>query len=93
MGDLTITSLVLVVTRYCLGVTLATLSLAFLAGVQLVISDLSWLATTALVMSVTFILMLLILYILLWLPSSSRTPIVRWISYYPFLMSASLVES
>ena len=80
------------VAKPLLGVTIAALSVAFLAGVHLVISHLSWLATTILVMSMIFTLMLLLLYIHLWLPSSSRNILVRYISYYPFLIAASLVE-
>ncbi|KAK7243726.1 hypothetical protein RIF29_38536 [Crotalaria pallida] len=92
LGDLSLALLALKVARPLLGVTLATLSLAFLAGVHLVITDLNWLATISLVMGVFFILVLLLLYFLLWLPSSSSISIVRYISYYPFLFLASLVD-
>ncbi|QCD96151.1 26S proteasome non-ATPase regulatory subunit 10 [Vigna unguiculata] len=46
LGDVTLALFALQVARPLLGVTLAALSIAFLAGVHLVISDLSWLATT-----------------------------------------------
>ncbi|XP_027343872.1 protein ACCELERATED CELL DEATH 6-like [Abrus precatorius] len=92
LGDITLALLALKVARYLLGITLATLSLAFLAGVHLVISDLSWLATSSLVLGLVFIFFLLLLYILLWFPSSSSNPIVRRMSYYPFLLLALLVE-
>ncbi|RDX97916.1 Protein ACCELERATED CELL DEATH 6, partial [Mucuna pruriens] len=92
LGDITLALLALKVATPLLGVTLATLSGAFLAGVHLVISDLSWLATAFLVLCVIFILMLLLLYTILWFPSSSSNPVVRYISYYPFQFQAWLVE-
>ncbi|KAL9321969.1 hypothetical protein ACSQ67_010022 [Phaseolus vulgaris] len=46
LGDITLALLALKVAIPLLGVTLATLSVAFLVGVHLVISDLGWLATT-----------------------------------------------
>ncbi|XP_068499333.1 protein ACCELERATED CELL DEATH 6-like isoform X2 [Phaseolus vulgaris] len=49
LGDITLALLALKVAIPLLGITLATLSMAFLAGVHLVISDLSWLATTILI--------------------------------------------
>ncbi|XP_028798363.1 protein ACCELERATED CELL DEATH 6-like [Neltuma alba] len=75
-----------------LGISLTTLSLAFLAGVFLVVNKLSWLATTFLVLSVVLAFMVVFLYALLWLPSSSTIPFVRYISYYPFLLLAKIVE-
>ncbi|XP_028794138.1 protein ACCELERATED CELL DEATH 6-like [Neltuma alba] len=75
-----------------LGISLTTLSLAFLAGVYLVVNKLSWLATTFLVLSVVLAFMVVFLYALLWLPSSSTIPFVRYISYYPFLLLAKIVE-
>ncbi|RDX95979.1 Protein ACCELERATED CELL DEATH 6, partial [Mucuna pruriens] len=78
LGDITLALLALKVASPLLGVTLATLSGAFLAGVHLVISDLSWLATTFLVLCVISILMLLLLYTILWLPSSSSNP-MAWL--------------
>ncbi|XP_027348460.1 protein ACCELERATED CELL DEATH 6-like [Abrus precatorius] len=92
LGDITLALLALKVASTLLGITVATLCLAFLAAVHLVISDLSWLATSSLVLGLLFIFLLLLLYILLWFPSSSRNPVVRYISYYPFLLLASVVE-
>ncbi|KAK7324069.1 hypothetical protein VNO77_27588 [Canavalia gladiata] len=92
LGDITLALLALKVAMPLLGVTLATLSVAFLAGVHLVISDLSWLATTIMVICVIFILMLLLLYTLLFFPSSSSNLVIRYISYYPFLFLTWLVE-
>nr|KYP46233.1 Ankyrin repeat-containing protein At2g01680 family [Cajanus cajan] len=85
LGDITLAIYSLKVAMPVLGVTLTSLSVAFMAAVHLVISDLSWLATTIMVLCVIFILMLLFLYVILcWFPSESRNPIIRRISSYPF---------
>ncbi|TKY56994.1 Ankyrin repeat-containing protein [Spatholobus suberectus] len=76
-----------------LGVALISLSLAFMAGLYTVISKLSWLATTFLVISMIFIVVVFFLYILLFLPSTSTSKPLRYISYYPFIFLASLAES
>ncbi|ESW21158.1 hypothetical protein PHAVU_005G046800 [Phaseolus vulgaris] len=92
LQDITLALLALNVATPLLGVTLATLSVAFLAGVHLVISDLSWLATTVLILCVIFIFLLLLVYILLWLPSHSSNIIMRYISFYPFQFLTWLFE-
>nr|XP_007149158.1 hypothetical protein PHAVU_005G046300g [Phaseolus vulgaris]ESW21152.1 hypothetical protein PHAVU_005G046300g [Phaseolus vulgaris] len=92
LGDITLALLALKVAIPLLGVTLATLSVAFLAGVHLVISDLSWLATTILILCVIFILLLLLLYTLLWFPIESSNIIMRNISFYPFQFLTWLFE-
>ncbi|KOM42765.1 hypothetical protein LR48_Vigan05g036900 [Vigna angularis] len=92
LGDITLAIFALEVAAPVLGVTLATLSVAFLAGVHLAISNLSWLATTIMILSVIFILLLLLLYILLCLPSASSNRIMRWISYFPFKILTWLFE-
>ncbi|WVZ01479.1 hypothetical protein V8G54_027548 [Vigna mungo] len=92
LGDITLALFALNVATPLLGVTLATLAVAFLAGVHLVISDLNWLATTIMILCVIFILLLLLLYILLSLPSPSSNLIMRWISYFPFKILTCLFE-
>ncbi|XP_047181205.1 ankyrin-1-like [Vigna umbellata] len=92
LGDVTLALFALKVARPLLGITLATLSVAFLAGVHLVISDLSWLATTLLILCVVFIILLLLLYTLLWFPSESSNLIMRYISFYPFQFLTWLTE-
>ncbi|QCD96154.1 transient receptor potential cation channel subfamily A member 1 [Vigna unguiculata] len=92
LGDVTLALFALKVARPILGVTLATLSIAFLAGVHLVISDLNWLATTVLILCVIFILLLLLLYTLLWFPSKSSNLMMRYISFYPFQFLTWLLE-
>ncbi|CAL5190284.1 unnamed protein product [Lathyrus oleraceus] len=76
-----------------LGIALISLSLAFMAGLYTVISNLSWLANVFLVMTVIFIMVVVFLYILLFLPSSSTIKPLRYISHYPFLFLASRTES
>ncbi|XP_022635980.1 protein ACCELERATED CELL DEATH 6 [Vigna radiata var. radiata] len=92
LGDVTLALFALKVARPLLGITLATLSVAFLAGVHLVISDLSLLATTVLILCVVFIILLLLLYTLLWFPSESSNLIMRYISFYPFQFLTWLTE-
>ena len=69
-----------------LGVALATMSLAFLTGIYLVVSELNWLANAILIMGSVFLVALLSLYFLLWFPMSSSYQIMRYISYYPFCL-------
>ncbi|XP_047181206.1 calsequestrin-2-like [Vigna umbellata] len=92
LGDVTLALFALKVARPLLGITLATLSVAFLAGVHLAISDLSWLTTTVLILCVVFIILLLLLYTLLWFPSESSNVIMRYISFYPFQFLTWLTE-
>ncbi|TKY49458.1 Ankyrin repeat-containing protein [Spatholobus suberectus] len=92
LGDITLALFALKMARPLLGVTLATLSVAFLAGVYLVISYLNWMASVFLVLCVIFILMLLLLYTILWFPSSSSNLVIRYISYYPFQFLTWLAE-
>ncbi|KAF7823001.1 protein ACCELERATED CELL DEATH 6-like [Senna tora] len=93
LGDLHLTLLALKYALPLLGITLCSLSLAFLAAVYLVVSKLSWLASTFLLVGVLLILMLLLLYVLLCLSSSSTFPILRWISYYYFLVLLKLADA
>ncbi|KOM42755.1 hypothetical protein LR48_Vigan05g035900 [Vigna angularis] len=92
LGDVTLALFALKVARPLLGITLATLSVAFLAGVHLAISDLSWLTTTVRILCVVFIILLLLLYTLLWFPSESSNVIMRYISFYPFQFLTWLTE-
>jgi len=76
-----------------LGIALISLSLAFMAGLYTVISELSWLANVFLVMALIFVLVVILLYMLLFLPSSSTSKPLRYISHYPYLFLASRTES
>ncbi|XP_058744958.1 ankyrin repeat-containing protein ITN1-like [Vicia villosa] len=75
-----------------LGIALISLTLAFMAGLYTVISQLSWLANLFLVMAVIFVVLVILLYIVLFLPSASTRKSMRYISYYPFLFLAWLAE-
>lgn len=69
-----------------LGVSLATMSLAFMAGVSLVVSNLNWLSNTVLITGFLFLIILVILFFPLCSPTSSRNCILRRISLISFHM-------
>jgi hypothetical protein len=76
-----------------LGIALVSLSLAFMAGLYTVISELTWLANVFLVVASILAVVVFLLYIVLFVPSSSTKKSFRLISYYPFLFLAYLAES
>ncbi|KAK2377369.1 ankyrin repeat family protein [Trifolium repens] len=80
------------IVMYLLGIALISLSLAFMAGLYTVISELTWLANVFLFMTVIFVVVVIVLYILLFVPSSSTNKPLRYISHYPFLFLASRAE-
>ncbi|KAI9079421.1 hypothetical protein K1719_038610 [Acacia pycnantha] len=92
LGDLHLAVFALSCAMPLLGLSLTSLSLAFLAGMYLIVCKLSWLATTFLVIGVVLILVVEFLYLLLWLPSTSSLTFFRYISYYPFLFFANIAE-
>ncbi|XP_047323127.1 protein ACCELERATED CELL DEATH 6-like [Impatiens glandulifera] len=67
-----------------LGVSLTTMSAAFLAGVSLVVTNLGWLSHLILIMGIVFLSIILLLFIPLFLPNSSKNYVMRYISYYFF---------
>lgn len=69
-----------------LGVALAMMSIAFTAGVYLVVSKLGWLASVVLIMGSNFIVVLLLLFLPLCFLNSSNYRLFRFISYYPFCL-------
>ncbi|CAK8538478.1 unnamed protein product [Lathyrus sativus] len=75
-----------------LGIALISLTLAFMAGLYTVISPLRWLANLFLVVAVIFVVLVVLLYTVLFLPSASTRKAMRYISYYPFLFLAWLAE-
>ncbi|WJX59045.1 hypothetical protein P8452_44430 [Trifolium repens] len=75
-----------------LGIALISLTLAFMAGLYTVIGKLSWFANLFLAVTVIFVVLVILLYIVLFLPSSSTRKFLRYISYYPFLFLAWLAE-
>ena len=92
LGDLHLAVFALTCAIPLLGLSLTTLSLAYLAGMSLVVSKLSWLTTTFLVFCLVLILMVVLLYVLLLVPSASSLPLCRYISYDPFLFFATMAE-
>ena len=74
-----------------LGIALCMMSLAFVAGVSVVISNLDWLAYVILVMGIAFLTVILALFVPLFFPTTSKQPALRYIAYYVFwlLMMAS----
>ncbi|KAK6241692.1 protein of unknown function DUF3447 - like 10 [Theobroma cacao] len=65
-----------------LGVALTMMSIAFMAGLYLVVSKLSWLASVVLSLWLIFLVMLAAIFIPLCCSASCY--ILRYISYYPF---------
>ncbi|XP_039686892.1 protein ACCELERATED CELL DEATH 6 [Medicago truncatula] len=60
-----------------LGIALISLSLAFMASLYTVISELTWLSNVSLVMALIFIAVVIALYMLSFLPSSSTSKPLR----------------
>ena len=86
LGDIHLVLITLRTALPLLGVALATMSLAFLAGIYLVMSKLNWLANAFMIMGLVFLVALLSLYIFLWFPMSSSYRIMRYVSYFPFCL-------
>ncbi|KAA8525049.1 hypothetical protein F0562_011457 [Nyssa sinensis] len=84
LGDLSSMHVALKVALPLLGIALAMMSIAFMAGVYLVVSKLSWLATLVTFMGANFVITLVALFIPLCFLGSSNYRIFRHISYYPF---------
>ena len=86
LGDLNLMDTALRFAVPFLGLSLTTMSLGFMAGVYVVVSNLHWLAFVVLVIGIICLVCLLVLFLLLFLPSDSTNCILRYISYYPFLI-------
>ena len=69
-----------------LGLALYAMSLGFMAGVSLVVSNLHWLAIVVFIIGIICLFSLSVPFLLLFLPSKSTNHILRYISYYPFLL-------
>lgn len=91
LGDLNLMLNALRKAQRLLGLSLAMMSLAFLAGIDLVVTESHALSIVILVMGIASLIILLAIYVPLFLPYTSKTIILRYISYYPFkvLMLAS----
>jgi len=76
-----------------LGIALISLSLAFMAGLYTVISELTWLANVFLVMASIFVAVVIFLYTHNFLPSSSTSKPLWYMSHYLYLFLALRTES
>ncbi|KAK9938637.1 hypothetical protein M0R45_015363 [Rubus argutus] len=90
LGDLSLVPLRLALPL--LGIALAMLSLAFMAGVFVVVSSLQWLANVVLIMGVVFLFTVLALFTPLFFPSQlfptiSTFRVLRYIIYYPLSLA------
>ncbi|KAL8245151.1 hypothetical protein R6Q59_011409 [Mikania micrantha] len=83
LGDLHLMLNALRKAQLLLGLSLAMMSLTFLAGVNLVVTESSLLSIVILFMGIASLIILLALYIPLFLPYTSKFIIFRYISYYP----------
>ncbi|KAG6391889.1 hypothetical protein SASPL_149653 [Salvia splendens] len=86
LGDTTLVIYALELAAPLLGVALIMMSIAFTAGVTIVVTKLRWLQITMLAMSTSFIALLLLLLLPLCAPLTSRSRILRYLSYYPFCL-------
>ncbi|KAL3509398.1 hypothetical protein ACH5RR_028799 [Cinchona calisaya] len=69
-----------------LGIALTMMSLAFMAGVYLAVSKLSWLANFVWFLGSSFIVLLMLLFLPLCFLGPSNYHIFRFFSYYPFCL-------
>ncbi|XP_042032525.1 protein ACCELERATED CELL DEATH 6-like [Salvia splendens] len=86
LGDTTFVVIALQVAAPLLGVALIMMSMAFTAGVTIILNKLRWLQITMLAMSTSFIVLLLVLLLPLCAPLSSRSLVLRKLYYYPFCL-------
>lgn len=93
LGDISSMQVALKFAIPILGIALAMMSIAFMAGVYLVVSKLSWLAHLVLFMGSNFVIALMVLYVPLCFLGSQRYYIFRHVSYYPFRLMLYLFGS
>ncbi|XP_075497935.1 protein ACCELERATED CELL DEATH 6-like isoform X1 [Primulina tabacum] len=86
LGDLKLVLDAITVAQPLLVIALTMMSVAFTAGIFLVVRNLHWLSTVVLVIGFVFLSVLLVLLIPLCMPFTSSNRIARYISYYPFCL-------
>ncbi|KAG6391888.1 hypothetical protein SASPL_149652 [Salvia splendens] len=86
LGDTTLVIRCLELAAPLLGVAMIMMSMAFTAGVTAVVTKLRWLQITVVAMSTSCIALLLVLLLPLCTPLTSRSRILRYLSYYPFCL-------
>ncbi|XP_008245687.1 PREDICTED: protein ACCELERATED CELL DEATH 6-like [Prunus mume] len=84
LGDLNLVGTALRLALPLLGISLTMISLAFMAGVYVVVSNLHWLAYVVLILGVLFIFTVLVVFTPLFCKTTSRSRILRWITYFLF---------
>ncbi|GMP67171.1 hypothetical protein CsSME_00027251 [Camellia sinensis var. sinensis] len=93
LGDLNLVLTAFRLALPLLGIALTMMSLAFVAGVYVVVSVLNWLAHAVLIMGMVFLTILIVLFIPLCIPVSSNYPILRYVFYYPFCLLIFVTRS
>ncbi|GAB4854134.1 hypothetical protein Ancab_022716 [Ancistrocladus abbreviatus] len=83
LGDLKLILFCLKSALPMLGAALTTMSVAFMVGIYLVVSNHHWLAIVVLVMGCIFLGALLVFFVPLYSPSSIKSQVVRYIFYVP----------
>nr|XP_027127074.1 protein ACCELERATED CELL DEATH 6-like [Coffea arabica] len=86
LGDLNLALVALHLAFPLLGVALAMMSLAFMAGISVVVSKLRWLDNAILIMGSIFLVILVVLFSLLCFPIGSKYRLLRIIFYCPLLL-------
>lgn len=83
LGDLNSMRVALKCALPLLGISLAMMSMAFMTGVYLVVSELNWLAHVVLIVGSNFVVTIVALYFPLCFLGSSKYYVFRYVSYYP----------
>ncbi|XP_057461839.1 protein ACCELERATED CELL DEATH 6-like [Actinidia eriantha] len=86
LGDLSSMHVALKLALPLLGVSLAMMSMAFMAGLYLVVSKLSWLGNVVLFIGSNVVITLAMIFVPLCFLGSSNYRIFRHFSYYPFCL-------
>ncbi|KAL7185560.1 hypothetical protein ACSBR2_027494 [Camellia fascicularis] len=82
LGDLNLVLFALRLAMPLLGLSLAMMSLAFMAGLCLVVSNLAWLDDVIQIMGMIFLSTIMALFVPLYFPDTSRSRTLRFVSYY-----------
>ncbi|EYU26167.1 hypothetical protein MIMGU_mgv1a003623mg [Erythranthe guttata] len=86
LGDIKLALNALTLAVPLLGIALCMMSIAFTAGVFVVVSKLRWLSTAILVMATVFLVIMFIILAPMCGSHTSSNRIVRYLSYYPFYL-------
>uniref|UniRef100_A0A5B6ZQU5 PGG domain-containing protein n=1 Tax=Davidia involucrata TaxID=16924 RepID=A0A5B6ZQU5_DAVIN len=92
LGDLSLVVASLKLAVPLLGISLTMVSLTFMAGVHMVVSNLNWLANFILITGSISLLALLVVFVPLFLPSSLNNHILQHILRYPLYLLILVIE-